>query len=102
MIVIRNHKALLLSAILLFLPLVAFAANGCRVIEYPDRYEAVCDGSPAYKPEQTEQTYSGPARPNGAEVSSRRQRIEDIRLLNTHRTETVEVQTVPDPNEKQK
>jgi hypothetical protein len=33
-------------AILLLFPCIAFAASDCRVIEYPDRYVAVCDGDP--------------------------------------------------------
>lgn len=32
--------------ILLLFPCVAFAASDCRVIEYPDRYVAACDGEP--------------------------------------------------------
>lgn len=30
---------------ILLLPCTAFAATNCRVIEFPDHYEAICDGT---------------------------------------------------------
>jgi hypothetical protein len=30
---------------LLLLPCTAFASTNCRLVEYPDHYEAICDGS---------------------------------------------------------
>jgi hypothetical protein len=30
---------------LMLLPCSAFAGSNCRLIEYPDHYEAICDGS---------------------------------------------------------
>ena len=35
----------IISLVMVLLPCTAFAATNCRVIEYPDHYEAVCVGS---------------------------------------------------------
>ena len=36
--------------VMLLFPFTAFAATDCRVIEYPDHYEAVCVGDAAQTP----------------------------------------------------
>ena len=37
---------------MLLLPSIVFAATDCRIIEYPDHYEAVCVGDEKNRPEQ--------------------------------------------------
>lgn len=41
------RRALLLGMMLPFLPRAAFPATDCRVVAYPDHYEAICEGDPA-------------------------------------------------------
>lgn len=97
-----NHRNLILFAGVAFLPCIAFAAKDCRVIEYPDHYEAVCVGDPKYALKQPEQPDYNPATTKGAQVSRKRQRIEEIRALNAHRFDAVEAQSAPDAIEKRK
>ena len=40
-----NSHLILVSCLLLLLPSTLFAATECRVVELPDRYEAICDGN---------------------------------------------------------
>ena len=42
-------KTIAIAGIVL-LPYLAFAATDCRVIEYPDRYEAICTGDAPHTP----------------------------------------------------
>lgn len=34
-------------------PCMAFADTGCTLVEYPDHYEAVCEGDAKYVPQDT-------------------------------------------------
>lgn len=97
-----NHLEWILFAGLVLLPCLVFAVTDCRVVEYPDHFEAVCVGDPKYTPEQPEQADSNPAATKGAQASRKRQRIEDVRSLNAHRFVTVETQPIPDAGEKNK
>ncbi len=38
----KKHTIILLGIVLV--PYAAFAATNCRVVEYPDHYEAICTG----------------------------------------------------------
>lgn len=40
----------IISLGMVLLPCTAFAATDCRVVEYPDHYEAVCIGDAEQKP----------------------------------------------------
>ena len=40
-----NSHLILLSCLMLLLPPTLFAATECRVVELPDRYEAICEGN---------------------------------------------------------
>lgn len=39
-----NNFVLLTSCVMLHLPSALFAATDCRIVELPDRYEAICEG----------------------------------------------------------
>ena len=39
-----NSHLILVSCLMLLLPPTLFAATECRVVELPDRYEAICEG----------------------------------------------------------
>ena len=41
---------------MMLLPCTAFASGNCRLIEYPDHYEAICDGSTEQTSESTQKT----------------------------------------------
>lgn len=99
---ITNHRGLLLLAGLSFSPCMAFAAKDCRIIEYPDHYEAVCVGDPRYALKQPELPANAPDTTKGAQVSRKRQRLEEIRSMNEHRFEAVEAQPAPEAAEKKK
>ena len=75
---------------MLLLPCQVFAGTNCRVIEYPDHYEAVCVGDPRPVPAQTgvQAVRAVPVRANasGVGVPSRRvQTLEQIRILGSQR-----------------
>ncbi len=91
---IRNflHIIILISGAVLF-PFLAFAAKDCRIIEYPDHYEAVCDGEAANLREPPKLDDTKFVSTNGAQVSRKRQRIEDIRSLNSQRFVVPETQS---------
>jgi hypothetical protein len=36
----------LISLVMFLLPCTALAGTDCRVVEFPDHYEAICDGTP--------------------------------------------------------
>jgi hypothetical protein len=44
-------KVILLCVLLI--PFAAFAGTECRVVEYPDHYEAICTGDPQRKTESS-------------------------------------------------
>jgi hypothetical protein len=44
------------------LPCIAFGATDCRTVEYPDHFEAVCDGETGYVPPQSQVQDSPAAR----------------------------------------
>jgi hypothetical protein len=94
------YKVTILFAVALLFPFAAIAAKDCRVVEYPDHFEAICTGDQKLKTGQPEQGFAGQALASGAQVSKRRQRIEDIRSLNQHRMDTVENQANQDTSEK--
>lgn len=74
-------------------PGMVLGAIDCRVIEYADHYEAVCVGDPHYSAKLSEQKDSSIDVTKGAQVSRKRQRIEDIRSLNSRRFDPVDPQS---------
>jgi len=86
---------------MLLLPCSVFAATDCRVIEFPDHYEAVCAGDPGSVPVQTrvQPAQVVPVRANttGGGVPSRRgQKLEQIRVLGSQRYSTAVATTTQD------
>ena len=102
MFTIKKYCYQTFCALLVFSPSIAIAAKECRVIEYPDHFEAVCVGDPNYAIKQREQAVSNTTPTNGAEASRKRQRIIDVRSLNTHRFDATETSLSPDTTEKKK
>jgi hypothetical protein len=80
------------------LPCVAFGGTDCRTVEYPDHFEAVCNGEAGYVPPQS-QVQDSPAaradyRPVSEAMATRSQRagkLDNIRELGTHRYNPVPV-----------
>lgn len=91
-----NYRvSLVVSLLLSVLPVaqLVYGADNCRVVEFPDHYEAVCTGdSKRYPENQVLRPESESGAANGADVSRKRQRINDIRSLNAHRFDTVVAQ----------
>lgn len=53
----RTISITLITLFMVLLAYIASAGTDCRVIEYPDRYEAVCEGDAKYAPPpQTDDT----------------------------------------------
>ncbi|TWJ33597.1 hypothetical protein [Geobacter argillaceus] len=75
-------RKIVLGSIML-LPCAAVADSNCRVIEFPDHVEAVCNGAP----ERTEPMATEQINPRGAHVSRQRQQLEKIRTMNAQRLE---------------
>ena len=87
------------------LPWPALADKDCRVIEFPDHVEAVCSGKPDSTPELaelSEQATSKSSMTKGAQVSRKRQQLQDIRSLNAHRFDPEESQLTPNASGKTK
>jgi hypothetical protein len=90
---------------LVLLPWPALAEKECRVVEFPDHVEAVCSGKPDSTPEhaeQSEQAISNTSVTKGAQVSRRRQQLQDIRSLNAHRFDPEESPLTPNASGKTK
>jgi hypothetical protein len=45
-----------ISLVMLFLPCTAFAGTDCRIVEYPDHYEAICTGNAEQSPASPQRT----------------------------------------------
>ena len=84
------------------LPWPALADKDCRVIEFPDHVEAVCSGKTDSTPEHAEQASSNTSVTKGAQVSRKRQQLQDIRSLNAHRFDPEESQSTPNASGKTK
>jgi hypothetical protein len=83
----------IISVVMLLLPCQVFAATDCRVVEYPDHYEAVCVGEPRPVPVQTgvQPAQVVPVRADTGSVgvpSRRGQKLEQIRILGSQRYST--------------
>ena len=51
----RNNLLALILLVIAAIPCLVLASDDCRLIEYPDHYEAVCEGDATYAPpKQTE------------------------------------------------
>lgn len=74
----------IISLVMVLLPCTAFAATNCRVIEYPDHYEAVCVGD-------AQQTYAT-VQQTGQEQSGGQELI----LESSQTTETVRLDLPPE------
>jgi hypothetical protein len=66
-------RAFLLGMMLSFLPREASPATDCRVVAYPDHYEAICDGDPA-------QARAAPNAPAPRELAAREQIPPDLQV----------------------
>ena len=90
---------------LVLLPWPALADKDCRVVDFPDHVEAVCSGKPDSMPEHAEhaeQASSNTSVTNGAQVSRKRQQLQDIRSLNAHRIDPEESPSTPNASGKTK
>jgi len=80
----------MLCIIGIVVPCMAFAAPDCRVVEYPDHFEALCSGNPGpaapQQPAQGQQVAPPAMNATGGGIPSRRAgRLEQVRSLNSQR-----------------
>jgi hypothetical protein len=50
---------IIILLVMVLLPCAAFAGTNCRVVEYPDHYEAICDGDAEKTPSPYQRTVQG-------------------------------------------
>lgn len=67
------------------LGVTAASAENCRIVEYPDRIEVICNGTPALNPAPHAPATAPARHEKGAEVSRIRRNLMTIRNQNAHR-----------------
>jgi hypothetical protein len=48
-----SKHIVLLIFLSVIIPTVPYAATNCRLVEFPDHYEAICEGDETYVPQET-------------------------------------------------